>query len=48
MRACRFEIVDDEGDVTVAVAELVRLGAAFVDRQLDLEIVLGVLADRSA
>ncbi len=38
-----FEIVDDEGDMTVAVAKLVWLGAILVDRQLDLEVVLGVL-----
>ena len=36
------EIVDDEGDVAVAVAEVVGLGAALVDGELDLEIGLGL------
>ena len=36
------EIIDREGDVAVAVAVLVRLAPALVDRELDLEVVLRV------
>ena len=36
------EVVDRERDVAVAVAVLIRLLAALVDRELDLEVVLGV------
>ena len=36
------EIGDREGDVAVAVAERIGLGAALVDRQLELEIGLAV------
>ena len=36
------EVVDRERDVAVAVAVLVRLAAALVDRELDLEVVLRV------
>ncbi len=32
------EIVDGESDVAIAIAEIVGLGAAMVDRQLNLEI----------
>src|ERR1700722_19291541 len=31
----RVEIIDDEGDVSVAVAKIVRLGAILVDRELN-------------
>jgi hypothetical protein len=36
------EAGDRERDVAVAIALLIRLLAALVDRQLDLEVVLGV------
>src|ERR1700735_1433080 len=38
----RVEILDDEGDVAVAVAKIVRLGAILVDRELDLVRTLGI------
>ena len=37
-----IDVVHDEGDVTVAVAEFVGLGPVLVDCQLDLEIGLGI------
>ena len=36
------EIIHREGNVAIAVAERVRLGAPVIDGQLDLEIGLGV------
>ena len=36
------EVVDDEGDVAVAVAERIGLGPPLVDGELDLEVGLGV------
>ena len=38
----RVQVIDREGDVAVRVAVLVWLAPAFVDRGLDLEVVLGV------
>ena len=41
-----LEVVDDDREVAVAVAERVGLGAAVVDGQLDLEIGVARCAGR--
>ena len=41
-RVLGVQVVDADGDVAVAVAQRVGLGPALVERQLDLEIGLGV------
>src|SRR5687767_5555 len=41
-RVLGIDVVDDERDMPVAIAELVGLSPALVDGQLELEICLGV------